>query len=368
MTEDDASVGDTPDPSRARIAMLAELLRDEYRLPECSIVPISRGAMNHCYRVESGDRVFCLKDYDTRLYQVDQIARAGELQGVARRAGVPTPETILNTAGCPVTETADGFLSLSDFVAGRTYTRPSIPARAARNMGRALGDIHKAFREVEPEESYKLRDPSTARDILDRTLAVAEPHRGRSREDEIACQVLRHRLASLERLAYLAPELARLRTQLTHGDYQEANVLFNEREALVAVLDFDGCRQQPRGAELTRAISLCFLEGETLVPQAWDFVAGYAEVGRMPEAEVRLLAPLRAYLAATGAWPIEDRYLAPERYQPRWDRFIRPPSGWWEENQEWVTERLLESSRRISDRPHWHRPLLTLPAGDLQDS
>ena len=324
------------------VQRLAALLRAHYHLTGCEIAPIALGAMNHCYRVEGAGRAYCLKEYDPRLYQPEQIAHAAELQQVARRAGVPIPETISNLVGRLVTELDDGFCTLSEFVVGRSYARPSIPARAAREMGRALGGIHAAFRDLEPAGIYQVREPAVIRPLLERLLALAERHRARSREDEVAVEVVRHKLASLDRLAYLAPELASLRTQMTHGDYQETNVLFDDGERVVAVLDFDGCRQQPRGAELTRVFSLCFLEGNTLAPEAWDFVSGYAEVTRLPEPEVRLLAPLRAYLSATGTWPIEDRYLRPERYQARWDRFIRPPKKWWEENVESATERFVE--------------------------
>jgi len=68
------------------------------------------------------------------------------------------------------------------------------------------------------------------------------------------------------------------------------------------------------------------------------------------EAEVTTYAALRTYLSCTSAWSIEGRYLNPEAYQSRWDRFIKEPSDWWGRNGDQVTERLIRLSARVADR------------------
>ena len=70
------------------------------------------------------------------------------------------------------------------------------------------------------------------------------------------------------------------------------------------------------------------------------FFAGYRAVAQPTAEEIALYAPLRAYLSCVSAWPIEPRYLDPEAYQSRWDRFIHEPSEWWERDAERITERL----------------------------
>lgn len=323
---------------------LQEILREAYGMQGCTISPMPLGMMNHGYRVEYAGRAYFLKAY-LRKYQHDRISRACEVQAIVRRAGVPVPELIPNLAGESVTESRDGVCTLSEYVVGRSFARPNVPKEAASSMGRALGRIHETLEAVGSPLPFEVPDAGESRAMLEGCLALAEANRSRSRVDELSCEVLRYKLASLECLAYLAPELSRLQTQLTHGDFQETNVLFAIGEGgpgrLVAVLDFDYAGHQPRGAEITRCLTLCFLDGDTLLPEAWDFVSGYAEVLRLPEDEVRLFAPLRAYLSATGAWPITDRYFKPEAYQARWDRFIRPPSGWWQAHAAEMTERLV---------------------------
>ena len=100
--------------------------------------------------------------------------------------------------------------------------------------------------------------------------------------------------------------------------------------------------------EVSRALSLDFLPDGCLLPEADAFLAGYHGTGRLTEPEAEVLAPLRLYLSCTGAWPIEPRYQDPDSYQPRWDRFIREPSDWWERHADELTERLLSLCHRTA--------------------
>ncbi len=329
---------------------LKAVLREGYGIPDCAIIPMPLGWMNHGYRIECGSRAYFLKVYDTRHYSAEWVGRVCEVQAIARQAGVPVPEVAPSLEGAPVAVVAGVVCTLSEFVGGHSYSRPTISAAAARAMGQTLARLHAAFRDAEPSLPYEVPDPVRSRERLERALAAAEPLGSRSSVDEVCCQVLRHKLDRLERLTNLVPMLSRLQTQLTHGDYQETNILFapaaDGGERLVAVVDFDAIRHRPRGAEITRCLTLCFLDGESLLPEAWDFVSGYAEVLPLPEDEVRLFAPLQTYLSAIGAWPIFDRYEKPEAYQARWDRFIRPPGDWWGEHMDEMTERLVGALAR----------------------
>jgi Ser/Thr protein kinase RdoA (MazF antagonist) len=136
--------------------------------------------------------------------------------------------------------------------------------------------------------------------------------------------------------------------QATHGDYQETNVLFGAGDRIVGVLDFDNVRFNPRVVEVSRVLSLDFLPDGYLLPEAGAFLAGYHDTGRLTEQEALVLAPLRLYLSCTGAWPIEPRYEDPDAYQPRWDRYIRESSDWWEKHADALTDRLLDLCRRTA--------------------
>ncbi len=323
-------------------AKIARHLEAAYDLVAPSLIAIERGMMNVNFRVDAGGITYHLKCYNPRLCQPDRARRALEIQESAGRDGTPVAAIVRNVDGDLITTTDGGFCALASFVQGRHYQRGSIPEPAARSMGETLGKLHLSLAARAEPRPYEPPDRSAALARLERALAVAESLPVRSELDDRCCRVLRHKIARLQRRS--TPAFPGTFAQLVHGDYQETNLLFDDGDRVAAVLDFDNVCLDAPAAELTRTLSLAFKDGEALLPEADAFFAGYRSVARPTEGEIALYAPLRAYLSCLSAWPIEPRYLDPEGYQPRWDRFIREPSDWWERNAERITERLSRAS------------------------
>ena len=328
--------------AHALIAALAAA----YRVRVVGLSPLAGGSLNAGYRIESADGDFHLKRYDGRIYQADHIRRSLQAQEHAGRSGVPVPTVRRNVRGDAVTEVPGvGSVVLSTFIQGRHHQRGSIPATAAGAMGRMLGTLHHVLAPLDEPRPYTVQPPAEAQAHLEGVLREAERHRGRSAVDEICCRVLRHKLGALQRHGPLAARFPPLAAQATHGDYQETNVLFDDADRVAAVLDFDNTKSQPRVVEISRTLSLDFLPDDHLLPEADAFFAGYHDTGRLTEQEALVLAPLRLYLSCTTAWPVTARYEDPH-YQPRWDRFIREPSTWWEQHADELTDRLLSLCRQ----------------------
>jgi homoserine kinase type II len=328
---------------------LARALADSYRLRVVGLSPLEGGSLNAGYRVQAADGDFHLKRYDGRIYRTEHIRRSLEAQEYAGRSGVPVPAVRLNTHGDAITDVPRvGSVVLSTFIRGSHHRRGSIPARAAGAMGRTLGTLHRVLAPFDEPRPYAVPPPAEAQTRLEGVLSKAERRRDRNAVDDICCRVLRHKLDGLRRHGWLADRFPPLLAQATHGDYQETNILFDDADQIVGVLDFDNARFNPRVVEVSRVLSLDFLPDGRLLPEADDFLVGYHDTGRLTEPEARVLAPLRLYLSCTSAWPIEPRYEDPDAYQPRWDRFIREPSNWWEEHADELTERLLHLRHRTA--------------------
>lgn len=326
-------------------ACVHAVLQSAYGFVDFETNAIDGGSLNRNYRVDTSEEAYCLKRYNTQLYHSERIAQIYVLVDVIGRRGLPIAPVVPNKIGDLVTSADDAFYVLTRFIEGHHYHRPDIPERAARSMGRTLGQLHLALGSLEAPRPYQAPDATEALLHLQALLIEAERHKHRSTVDQVCCEVLRYKLEALERFPDVPARLASLSTQLTHGDYQETNVLFGRDDEVVGVLDFDNLKRQPRGAEVMRTLWLDFLRADGLLPEAEGFFAGYAAEVLPPETEVALYAPLRMYLSLMGAWPIGDRYEKPEAYQTRWDRFIHPPSDWWEHNLEVVTARLLHLRR-----------------------
>lgn len=315
---------------------MQHVLREHYGLASARLTPIELGVINEKARVDRAGQSYILKRYQPQLFQPEQVRWSCEVQTRLSARGIPVPAVQPNKQGELVTQVDEACYALFAWAPGHHHPRKAIPPRAARAMGECLGQLHLALQSVQPVEAYQVPDPVKTAAKLERTLAQAE--RGGSPLDQIACEVLRHKLATLERIAHWAPTFAALPVQWTHGDFHDGNILFGEAEQVTAVLDFDDLCCRPPGRELMRTISLCF---EPFSEAQAALFQGYAGVTKPTPAEVALYAPLWTYLSTVGIWPLESRYLHPERYQERWDPFIQPPTGWWERNCEAMTEQLL---------------------------
>lgn len=321
------------------------ILREAYRLPDVVLRPLHAGAMNENVWVDTPHGCFVLKFYKSHLYAADDIRSILDVQGRVRAAGVPTPELVRNREGqlLTETETEQGCYLLSAFVPGSHHPRMAIPERAAYEMGRTLGRLHDVLQRVPGAEPYRWPDPVETAERLERLLEAAERQRAASPVDEAAYRALRGKLDGLERLDGQHRALYELPSQWVHGDYHETNVLFTSDDQVAAVLDFDNLRSRPRGHELMRAIKVCFYDGSSLLPTAYDFFAGYVAGRDVDASEVRLYVPMMIYYSLTRDWPIRTRYEQPQEYDPRWDKFILPETDWWERHQDEVTENFLRA-------------------------
>lgn len=324
-----------------KIRLLTTYLRNAYGLTSPVLSPIARGVMNQNYRVESSEGLFVLKQYIADRFSREEVERASTTQMAFHHAGLPTARILPNQAEELITESPAGLLVLSQFVDGVQYDRPDVPPAAARAMGETLGRLQLALAERGPGPTFHFPARHGVLERLKAIQAKAEARRHEGPVDAMACESL-HRQIDLLAAFSAEDRPSPLPTQWVHGDYQETNIIFTPDHQVAAVLDFDLLRLRPRGVEVMRTFSYSFATGKGPTPAAYDFFAGYAQVVRPSEAEVVRYAWDWAYEGLTRDWPIGVRYLEPERYDPRWDRFLGPRSFWWLEHHDEVTQRLLQ--------------------------
>lgn len=312
------------------------LMAEHYGLADAHLTRTRQGMINDTYQVDAGADRFFLKHYRPGMFSDEQIRWACAVQSRLHEKGLPVPATIANLAGEGLTQIGADYYLLTTWLTGRSHQRGAIPLTAAEAMGATLAVLQRELATLEPVKPYTLMSPTKAAANLEGLLAEAE--RGSDPLDAVACRMLRAKLATIERLAPQVPRLAALPEQWVHGDFQETNVLFGDHDQVMGVIDFDAVRCRPRGRELMRALAICF---PSLAPEGFAFFRAFAAATRPLASEVELYAALGAYSIAIGTFPLVERYLEPELYQPRWDRFISEPSGWWLEDCDHLTELLL---------------------------
>ena len=311
---------------------------DAYGLRGSKTEQLAGGVINRVWRVDTASGSFVLKHYISGVSK-GQIRSSVLAANVAGSRGLPVPAVFPTLDGEIVCELPDGPFVLSEFVAGRLFDPGTIPPTAARNMGRVLAQLHDALRSLPPGSAKPLPLPDVIEEQLRNLLEIARSRRG-DRVDAIAEAVLEAKLELLSTIDTVPDYLP----QWTHGDFEWRNVLFDSKENVAAVFDFDELQYFSPARDVMRCIALSF---PGLELEADDFFAGYAEVRRLTPEEARSYVDFYRYISTHRVWPISARYLDTEHYQQRWADFIQPILPW-----DWkgLSDRLAQIAATTAER------------------
>jgi homoserine kinase type II len=260
--------------------------------------PIAAGTINTNLRVQTA--------LGTRFLRVNEGKSAEE---VAREAaivlhlsgrGIPTPVPIRSTAGDWYVRWRGEIVSLFPWLAGRTLARPAVSAEHARQVGRALGLLHKAG-DTFPDRRPGRYEPAE----IERRLETIAPH---AAIDPLLADAL----------ARLRPELTSLRasrkdelpTGLIHGDLFIDNVLF-DGDQLVALLDFEQASWGRLAYDLAVTVMAWAFGGDDFRPEiVAGIFEGYARERPLTEVEAEGFADELRFVACRFAVTrITDVYL-----------------------------------------------------------
>jgi homoserine kinase type II len=267
------------------MATLTPLLLDDarrlgaaYGLDVASVHGIPAGSVNSNYALglASGGQVFL------RVYEEQQAASAaGEARLLAHLAAegvkTPRPRPLVGdeAEGGFIAEHAGKPVAVFPWIEGDSLCQKRVTPNAARKLGQALGEVHRAGDSFVGAPASRFGAPQLAARLLgiDRTKLDAE-------------------LASV--VARLGDDLHRLADRpifgqgLIHGDLFRDNVLWQDGE-ITALLDFESASIGSRPFDLMVTIlAWCF--GDALDPElARSLVEGYTRARPLPEDEAAAL-------------------------------------------------------------------------------
>jgi Ser/Thr protein kinase RdoA (MazF antagonist) len=306
----------------------------QYGLGDALVSPLSGGAINNVYRVESGRGVFVLKEYSGVEMTPERLTRVCDAMALARDAGLPVPRVVHMGDGSAFAIRDSRFFVLTEFVQGRTHPAGMMPERAARNLGAIHARLLDSLRGLGDAPAQELPNLDWVRAYLDQLLEIGSRRRHDDPVDEAACLELEQKLRMLEAWSGPVPVV---HPQWTHGDYTWRNILFDDADELVAIIDFDNLRFTSRGRDVMRCFTLSFPHGSNT---ALSYFQGYAQVAKPAAEDVREYVNLYRYMSMYGTWPADVRYLETASYQRRWDEFIGPRPLAWETGWEELAEQL----------------------------
>lgn len=278
---------------------------------------VAGGATNRVYKVEGAHGTAFLRGYkrpDPLL-----VAREHGVIRQARAGGVPAAAPIATRAGRTVVERHGAVYALFELAAGAQLATGSLTLEHARAAGRMLGRLHHALASLEDVGYTRWRlDWDGAAwcerlDVVERAI-LARASLGET--DRWALERVRAQRAWLADPACIQRYEPRVPAQLTHGDYQDANLFFDDG-GVSGVIDWEQAAFMPRAYELARAASFMFrLEPE----RTRAFVAAYREQHALGDDELADGARAWGTFSDHHVWPIEEVYLnrndAARRYIP----------------------------------------------------
>ena len=265
------------------MATLTPLLLDDarrlgaaYGLDVATVRGIPAGSVNSNYALglAGGGQVFL------RVYEEQQAASAaGEARLLAHLAAegvkTPRPRSLAADAGSFIAEHVGKPIAVFPWIEGDSLCQKLVTTEAARKLGAALGEVHRAGDSFVGAPPSRFGAPQLA-----------------SRLRGLEAMDLDAELAAV--VARLGDDLARLASRptagegLIHGDLFRDNVLWQEGE-ITALLDFESASIGSRPFDLMVTIlAWCF--GDTLDPAlARSLVSGYTRARPLPEAEAEAL-------------------------------------------------------------------------------
>ena len=187
--------------------------------------PIAVGTVNTNVRVETDAGLLFLRVNEGK--SEDDVRREAAIVAQAAAHGVPTPAPRVAAGGAPFADWRGERVSLFPWVAGRTLARAELTPTHVAAVGAALARLHLASAGYDDHRSGRY-EPLEIATRLSRIAILARP--------ELAKAV-----------AVLMPELTLLETErapdvpmgIIHGDLFVDNVMFDDRGALTALIDFE---------------------------------------------------------------------------------------------------------------------------------
>lgn len=248
-----------------------------------------------------------------------RVAFAHELQNFLAEHHFPLPHIIgTRDENLSMLRLGTHVYEVFEFIPGTTYDKSLL---ATYEAGKVLGLYHVLICEYHPKyqppHGHYHNSPIVRhylREIPDR-LRAAPSVRGKEQELADACDTL---MNAYDEAGRRAEELGLLQweTQIVHSDWHPGNMLFQHGH-VVAVIDYDAARVQPRVMDVANGTLQFSLETGSRDPETWHdytdeprakrFLRGYDEMNLLTVAELRCVPLLmQEALIAEVVMPIRN--------------------------------------------------------------
>ncbi|MEU8677488.1 phosphotransferase [Streptomyces sp. NPDC048560] len=315
--------------------------------------PLTKGLLNHGYRVSTTHGAYFLKHHLDKHHLGDAtgdratIVRQHRATQRLHSLGVPVAPPLTDTEGDTVTVIDGNCYALHPWVEGLHRGGAELTTAQSRRLGALLGAVHTGLEQVmgpgsgpPPRPGYGSPEPADTFELIDDLLAAARGLRPRDAFDELAVHRLVERRALLERHAHRKPPTPDgPATGWVHGDFHPLNLLYRGADP-VAIVDWDRLGVQPRAEEAVRAAAIFFVRpaGELDLEKVRAYARAYRRAAGAGAAELAAAVHRVWWERLNDFWILRWRYrLHDRRADPQFPA-VSALAVWWTREYEAVCE------------------------------
>ncbi|WP_328720518.1 phosphotransferase [Streptomyces sp. NBC_00247] len=320
--------------------------------------PITKGLLNHGYRVATTRGAYFLKHHLDKQHLDDAtgerslIARQHRATQRLQSIGVPVAPPLADADGETVTVIDGHCFALHPWVDGRHRIGAQLTPDQSTRLGALLGAVHTGLEHVmgpgsgtqTTRRGHGSPDPADTFALIDELLDAARGVRPRDTPldafDELAVHRLVERRALLERHAHRRPPTPVGPAHgWVHGDFHPLNLLYRGSDP-VAIVDWDRLGVQPRAEEAVRAAAIFFVQpaGKLELEKVKAYARAYREAAGVGSAELAAAVHRVWWERLNDFWILRWRYaLGDRRADPQFPA-VSALVVWWTREYEAVNE------------------------------
>ncbi|WP_250288375.1 phosphotransferase [Streptomyces atroolivaceus] len=313
--------------------------------------PLSKGLLNHGYRVSTTRGSYFLKHHLDKHHLDDAsgdhatIVRQHRATQQLHSLGVPVAPPLADTHGDTVTVIDGRHYALHRWVDGLHRDGAQLTTAQSRRLGALLGAVHIGLEQVmeadpPPPPRGQSPDPADTFTLIDELLTAARHLGPRDAFDELAVHRLVERRALLEQHAHRRPPTPEGSARgWVHGDFHPLNLLYRGADP-VAIVDWDRLGVQPRAEEAVRAAAIFFVrpDGKLALEKVRAYARAYRRSAGAGAAELAAAVHRVWWERLNDFWILRWRYrLHDRRADPQFPA-VSALAVWWTREYEAVGE------------------------------
>jgi homoserine kinase type II len=324
-----------------------ELIIGSYALsPNTRILDEHKDGLSNNYSLESLGTKYFLKQY--RHTDLDKVREIHQVKQYFAAGGIPIVLPIPNTNRETITVLDGTAFALFPYIEGKHPVRGEPSAQHLRSLAKMLARIHLV----------SVHTPLVIKDHFKGWAVDGFTEKAESILSIIANKPDRNEFdTQMEQSVLLKQSIVKTNTKtvadfnlpsstLTHGDYHEFNVFFDDDDEVSWVFDLEKAEMAPRVYELIRSMEYICLDGkfnDQRIQNAILYIREYHQEYPLNKEELSKGIELKYILDAYSLWLAGEHYLNDNN---RFDRFFAPSFAalrYFHENLAEFTNRLCEA-------------------------